>query len=154
MGKGCGFMQESKDIQQSNARYVIKQGCGFMQESKDIQQVKHLHGQKVGCGFMQESKDIQQSEHTYPVNTSCGFMQESKDIQQFLERNGIEYVVVLCRNQKIYNFREKYLRDHPVVVLCRNQKIYNYIFFETSVSELWFYVGIKRYTTMSSSRRR
>ena len=35
--KGCGLMQESKDIQRTHREQTDSYGCGLMQESKDIQ---------------------------------------------------------------------------------------------------------------------
>ena len=35
--KGCGLMQESKDIQLKPKKGYVTRRCGLMQESKDIQ---------------------------------------------------------------------------------------------------------------------
>ena len=61
MAFGCGLMQESKDIQQTQISTASQQGCGLMQESKDIQRRCAAMKLSAGCGLMQESKDIQRS---------------------------------------------------------------------------------------------
>ena len=59
-------------------------------------------------------------------------------------------VVVWCRNQKIYNLLWTKCMIPSVVVWCRNQKIYNARIHTHDGGELWFDVGIKRYTTRLS----
>ena len=69
-------------------------GCGLMQESKDIQWSDFVPYSPISCGLMQESKDIQFKIGKLVKYRSCGLMQESKDIQYNVRALQKEIVVV------------------------------------------------------------
>ena len=96
---------------------------------------------------MWESKDIQLRKNYSAqvlVVVWCGNQKIYNSLSLTLSPS---WVVVWCGNQKIYNCTNKQSKYRRVVVWCGNQKIYNDLDLSAYIPELWFDVGIKRYTT-------